>query len=83
MKKIKVIDLINKIYNGEQVPKKIRLNDNDYDRYNQATFEYDENNKMYYNGNADEFYTEKLITGFVSIFDEVYIVDDDFKSEVE
>lgn len=83
MKKIKVIDLINKIYNGEQVPKKIRLNDNNYDRYNQATFEYDENDKMYYNGNADEFYTEALITGFVSIFDEVYIVDDNFKSEVE
>lgn len=77
MKKIKVIDLLNKIYKGEKVPKKISIKEKYY-KYEKDYYEfvYDKESRMYFNNDSEEFYTPYLITGFVDIFDEVYIVED-------
>ena len=45
MKTIKIIDLLNKIANGEKVPRKIKLYNN--------TFYFDKNNIFYY---STEYY---------------------------
>ena len=67
MKKIKIIDLLNKIANGEKVPKKIRY------------FLYEGNNDIYeYWEEADEYYNG---FGFLSVpnhhlNDEAEIIED-------
>ena len=71
MNKIRVIDLLNKIANGEELPKKIR--------FRMYELEYDEEDKKYKRiGNSDEtlkcifqfFYLEKCLNDNVEILDE-------------
>lgn len=38
MKKIKIIDLLNKVANGEEVPKKIRFEGKIFEKQDEATF---------------------------------------------
>lgn len=77
MKTIKVIDLLNKIYKGEKVPRKISIKEKYKKMYAEDyEFVYDDEEKMYFNDDADEFYTTRLITGYVTIFDKVYILEE-------
>ena len=69
MKKIKIIDLLNKIANGEEVPKEIKVNDNIY--------HYDETD-------CNEFYryrtmTNELLTDYADLNDEVEIIEEEKK----
>lgn len=72
MNKIRVIDLLNKIANGEELPKKIR--------FRMYELEYDEEDKKYKRiGNSDEtlkcifqfFYLEKCLNEEVEILEEI------------
>lgn len=71
MKTIKIIDLLNMIANGEEVPKKIKANS--------IVFILDKDNNEYKreDGNADEFYTDYMIDGFVNLTDEVEIINNE------
>lgn len=71
MKTIKIIDLLNKIANGEEVPKEIKVNDKIY--------HYDETD-------CNEFYryrtmTNELLTDYADLNDEVEIIEDGNKIE--
>lgn len=70
MKTMKVIDLYNKIANGESVPKEIKVNDNIY--------HYDETD-------CNEFYRyrtmlNEFLTDYVDLNDEVEIIEDSPKT---
>lgn len=69
-KTIKVIDLLNKIANGEEVPKKIR--------YKDKIFIYANGTKKYYNENIDlflEFYSGELLNDEVEVIEEQQDID--------
>lgn len=53
MKTIKIIDLMIKIANGEEVPKKIK--------YYDTLYVYEDKNKDYFCGDKDEYYTDALL----------------------
>ena len=79
-KTIKVIDLLNKIANGEEVPKRIK--------YKNEVREYVYDDRDYVNSNSSEFYlfygTMKARTGidFVNALnDEVEIIEDTQKED--
>ena len=66
---MKIIDLLNKIANGEEVPKEIKVNDNIY--------HYDETD-------CNEFYryrtmTNELLTDYADLNDYVKIIEEDKK----
>lgn len=67
---MKVIDLLNKIANGEEVPKKIK--------YKDKIFIYCSNTRKYYNENIDlflEFYSGELLNDEVEIIEEQEEID--------
>ena len=72
---MKVIDLLVDKVNGKQLPNKIKANgivfilDKDINEYKRE----DEN--------AEEFYTDYMIDGFVDLTDEVEIIEEDKKIE--
>lgn len=70
MKTIKVIDLLIKMVNGEDVPKYIAVRNGNGLLY----FRYDEEVCMYRSGDADEYYIDYMIISPVSLTDEVEIV---------
>ena len=72
MKTIKIIDLLNKIANGEEVPKKIK--------YKNKVFIYDQQNKLYRNEEVSSntlkhmfylYYLEKILNDEVEIIEYV------------
>ena len=72
MKTIKIIDLLNKIANGEEVPKEIV--------YNTRIFRYNEYNKCYiWHCNRDEFYLSTYYRIEQILNDEVEIIEEDKK----
>lgn len=72
---MKVIDLLVDKVNGKQLPNKIKANgimfilDKDINEYKRK------------DGNAEEFYTDYMIDGFVDLTDEVEIIEEDKKIE--
>ena len=71
---MKVIDLLNKIANGEEVPKEIV--------YNTRIFRYNEYNKCYiWNCNGDEFYLSTYYRLESILNDEVEIIEEDKEIE--
>lgn len=70
MKKIKVIDLYNKIANDEEVPKKIKFKDTEYI--------YNKHNKQYYlEGETSGFYSLRFaLSNFNMLNDEVEILEE-------
>ena len=67
---MKIIDLLNKIANGEEVPKKIK--------YKEKIFIYCSNTRKYYNENIDlflEFYSGELLNDEVEIIEEQQDID--------
>lgn len=66
---MKVINLLNNIANGEDTPYRVRINN--------VYYHYDIDDCMYYRDDEDkdEFYTDAMITGFVSLNDNVEIVE--------
>ena len=62
---MKIIDLLNKIANGEEVPKKVR--------FAGIIFEYDEDDQMYNN------YEHKNICDYAFLNDEVEILEEEKK----
>ena len=77
MKTIKIIDLLNMIANGENVPKKIKANGIVF------IFDKDDNEYKREDGDADEFYTDYMINGFVNLTDEVEIIEDKEDKKIE
>lgn len=77
--KIKVIDLLNKIANGEEVPKKILLN--------RIVFEYQGDDYLYKDEDKKEYwlfsacYTDKYMWLEDFLKDEVEIIEEDKKIE--
>lgn len=67
---MEVIDILIKIANDEYVPYRIKVNGDIYH------YVYDD--KMYVrdDGDKDEFYTDEMLTGFVSLNDKVEIIED-------
>lgn len=77
-KTIRVIDLLNKIANGEEVPKKIK--------YKEKIFIYWSGTKKYYNRNIDlflEFYSGELLNDEVEIIEEQQDIDIQSIKELE
>ena len=72
MIKIKVIDLLNKIANGEEVPKKIKI-------YG-SILRLNENKDNYLYEDSDEYYGDEFIHWF-KLNDEVEIIEEDKKIE--
>ena len=72
-KTIKVIDLLNKIANGEEVPKKIRYDDDIYE------YDYDEKNYAYFFIDIYNYLFDEDITQILD--DEVEIIEDNDKLE--
>lgn len=72
---MKVIDILVDKVNGKQLPNKIKANG--------IVFILDKDNKEYKreDGNAEEFYTDYMIDGFVDLTDEVEIIEEDKKIE--
>lgn len=70
---MKVIDLLVDKVNGKQLPNKIKANG--------IVFILDKENKEYKreDGNAEEFYTDYMIDGFVDLTDEVEVIEEDKK----
>lgn len=75
--KIKIIDLLNKIANNEEVPKKIKYNDEIYERYQNITT----NNLYYYQvPNKCKFLIDQLSSA-IDLLDEVEIIEEPKKIE--
>ncbi len=75
--KIKIIDLLNKIANGEKVPKKIKYKNKIYERYQNITT----NNLYYYQvPNKNDFFIYQLEAA-IDLLDEVEIIEEDKKIE--
>ena len=68
MKTIKFIDLLNKIANGEKVPKKIKIGN--------ILAIFNENIKQYETGEPEEYYTDLLFISPVNLNDEIEIIED-------
>ena len=70
-KKIKIIDLLNKIANGEEVPKKIKYNGKIYEKF-------DYNNKYYNveNNTREKDILSEYIAGISFYNDEVKIIEE-------
>ena len=71
MKKIKIIDLLNKIANGEEVPKKFK--------YDNLIFEKRWGN-AYFDNEGDDFFNS-LCIDFSNLNDEVEIIEEDKEIE--
>ena len=74
MIKIKVIDLLNKIANGEEVPKKIKYKDKIYKAEFNAS-----SGKSYYCDNEDITLLLEVIDSVVQLNDEIEIIEEDKK----
>ena len=75
--KIKIIDLLNKIANGEEVPKKIKYKNKIYERYQNITT----NNLYYYQvPNKNDFLIYQLEAA-IDLLDEVEILEKPKKIE--
>lgn len=75
--KIKVIDLLNKIANGEKLPKKIKYKNKIYERYQNITT----NNLYYYQvPNKNDFLIYQLEAA-IDLLEEVEIIEEDKKIE--
>ena len=79
MNKIRVIDLLNKIANGEEVPKKIKHRDKIYEYYERLndTFNYKEIIDGKY---ADDYLNDKYFIENI-LNDQVEIIEEDKKLE--
>ncbi len=73
--KIKIIDLLNKIANGEKVPKKIKYNNNIYE-YCQNDNRYHQITKNYPNRDMDDLSKVIGLMNFNYLNDEVEIIED-------
>lgn len=73
---MKVIDLLNKIANGEEIPKRIRLADNEYCYEIRDKFGID-----YRRINTTNHYLSVDIISFIHLNDEVEIIEEDKKIE--
>lgn len=75
--KIKIIDLLNKIANGEKLPKKIKYKNKIYERYQNITT----NNLYYYQvPNKNDFLIYQLEAA-IDLLDEVEIIEEPKKIE--
>lgn len=78
---MKIIDLLNKIANGEEVPKIIKLNDNIYDYEPENKDYYDRRNLSYRYLFDQWFHISKVLNDEVEILDEpkkIEKLDDNF-----
>ena len=76
MNKLRVIDLLNKIANGEEVPKRVL--------YNEETYSYVERNRLFAKYIKEPFNARipyYLFTDVKNIYDEVEIIEEDKKIE--
>lgn len=71
---MKIIDLLNMQVKGEEMPSLIKANGIKFLWDNDTTY-YDEPCYRRLDEDADEFYTDQMITGFVSLKDEVEIIN--------
>lgn len=77
MLRMKIIDLLNKIANGEEVPKKIKYKNKIYERYQNITT----NNLYYYQvPNKNDFLIYQLESA-IDLLDEVEILEEPKKIE--
>lgn len=77
--KIKMIDLLSKIANNEEVPKKIKYKNEIYERYQNITT----NNLYYYQvPNKCKFLIDQLSSA-IDLLDEVEIIEEPKKIEYE
>ena len=75
--KIKIIDLLNKIANGEEVPEKIKYKNEIYERYQNIST----NNLYYYQvPNKCKFLIDQL-SSVIDLLDEVEIIEEPKKIE--
>ena len=68
MNKVKIIDLLNKIANGEEAPKKIKYKD----------IEYEYNEKSYIDGFDDDLFVN-VYCNEIDLNEEVEIIEEDIK----
>lgn len=74
--KIKVIDLLVKIANGEEVPEKIKYGSEIYERYQNNT-----NNLYYYQVPNKCIFLIDQLSSAIDLLDEVEIIEEDKKIE--
>lgn len=73
-KTIRVIDLLNKIANGEEVPKKIKYNDDEYIHID---------NYCYFCEETNEILSQNTYAEFSRLNDEVEILDEEEFEDIE
>ena len=73
-KTIKIIDLLNKIANGEEVPKKIKYNDDEYIHIG---------NYCYFCEETNEILSQNTYAEFSRLNDEVEILDEEEFEDIE
>ena len=74
MNKIKVIDLLNMISKGEEVPKKIKYNDDEYIHID---------NYCYFCEETNEILSQNTYAEFSRLNDEVEILDEEEFEDIE
>lgn len=72
MKTIKIIDLLNKIANGEKVPEKIKYNDRIYTRFQNL-----KGNRLYYYQVLNGVFLVEQISSVGELLNEVEIIEED------
>lgn len=73
MKTIKIIDLLNKLANGEEVPEKIKYNDRIYTRFQNLN-----SNRLYYYRVLNEgVFLVKQISSVGELLNEVELIEED------
>ena len=72
MEKIKIIDLLNKIANGEEAPKKIKYKD----------IEYEYNEKSYIDGFDDDLFVN-VYCNEIDLNEEVEIIEEKVETSIE
>lgn len=73
-KTIRIIDLLNKIANGEEVPKKIKYNDDEYIHID---------NYCYFCEETNEILSQNIYAEFSRLNDEVEILDEEEFIDIE
>ena len=79
--KIKIIDLLNKIANGEEVPKKIKYDDEIF-TLNEIILENSKKNIDYYLSGRSLLLFEDIINVHLHLNDEVEILDDEEDKDI-